>query len=143
MKLFPRRVLNFQEIEKLRYELSCFLPRISGLPQTIVLFSFYEKLLLTNDENLISAFAPEFIEEYLLELDNYSPFYSEPRRTKKILEQISALKLISVLENKQSRIEELISSINEKLNTLFAALEGNSIQAGKRKNSYSLSSVKL
>jgi hypothetical protein len=133
MKLFPRRVLNFLYIEKLRYELSCFLPRISGLPKIIVLFSFYEKLFLTKDENIINAFAPEFIEEYLSALNHYSPFYSEPRRTEKRLKQLSELKLIPVLENNHNRIDELITSINEKLNNLLILLEGNSVQVEKRK----------
>ncbi|MCL6097423.1 MAG: hypothetical protein M1391_02470, partial [Bacteroidetes bacterium] len=61
--------MNFQEIEKLRSELSTFLPRINGLPKVLVLFSFYERLLASNDANLINAFALEFIEYYLSELD--------------------------------------------------------------------------
>lgn len=125
--------MNFQEIEKLRTELASFIPQINGLPKVLVLFSFYEKLLLTKDNNLINAFAPEFMEEYLTELDNYSPLYSEPKRTEQILKQLSELKRITLFENKYSKIEELISSINKKLNNLFAVLEGNASQLEKRK----------
>lgn len=38
--------MNFQEIEKLRSELSSFLPQINGPPKILVLFSFYEKYLI-------------------------------------------------------------------------------------------------
>jgi len=124
--------LNFLEIEKLRSELSSFLPQINGLPKVLVLFSFYEKLLHCNDANLIDAFAVEFIDEYLAKLDFYSPFYSEPTRTEQLLKQLSEMKLIPVLENKQSRLEDLISSINKKLNNFLAVLEGNIGQPEKR-----------
>lgn len=124
--------MNFQEIEKLRYELSSFLPQINELPKVLVLFSFYEKLTLTKDVNLIDAFAPEFIEEYLTELDSYSPFYSEPIRTEQLLKQLAELKHYSVFGNHLNRIEELIRSINGKLNSLFAVLDGNAGLSEKR-----------
>ncbi len=120
--------MNFLEIEKLRSEISSFLPRINGLSRILVLFSFYEKLLLTKDENLINAFAVEFIDEYLSELNIYSPFYSEPARTEQILNQLSELKLILGFDNKQSRLENLISLINKKLKIFLAVLEGNAGQ---------------
>ena len=124
--------MNFVEIEKLRSELASFLPRIIGLPKVLVLFSFYEKLLTSNDANLINAFAVEFIDEYLTELGSYSPYYSEPKRTEQLLKQLTELKLAPVLGNYSGRIEELILSITKKLDNLFALLDGNTAQTEKR-----------
>ncbi|MFA5804592.1 MAG: hypothetical protein WC879_08100 [Melioribacteraceae bacterium] len=116
--------MNFVEIEKRRYELASFLPQINGLPKALVLFSFYEKLLLTKDVNLIDAFSPEFIEEYLSELDSYSPFYSEPEKTQGIIDQLQFLKTTRMLVGYSQRINVIIRSLSNKLSNLYSILNG-------------------
>lgn len=116
--------MNFQEIEKLRTELASFLPRIKGLPKVLVLFSFYEKILLTKDANLINAFALEFIEYYLSELESYSPFYSEPEKTQDLIDQLQLLKTHLVLVGYSQRINDIIGSLSNKLNNFYSILNG-------------------
>lgn len=116
--------MNFQEIEKRRLELASFLPRINGLPKVLVLFSFYEKLLLTNDGNLINAFALEFIEDYLSELENYSPFYAAPEKTQDLIDQLQLLKTTLILVRYSQRINDITSSLSNKLDNFYSILNG-------------------
>jgi len=120
--------LNFLEIEKLRSDTSRLLSQFHGLPKVLLLYSYFEKLLATNNTNLINAFSQEFINEYLTELDSYSPFYSEPEKCIQLLDQLSALTLVPSLGKYCSRIKELNKSVKEKLDHLLAILDGKDVQ---------------
>lgn len=118
------KILDFNEIEKLRVELSSIIPQISGIPKILLLHSFYSKLLLTNDPPLIDSFSNEFIEEYLKELENYSPFYSAPDKTENIIKQLQILKSTFTLFRYSQRITDSINSISKKLSDYKLILNG-------------------
>ncbi len=114
--------MNFVEIEKLRVELSSILPRTSGVPKVLLLCSFYKKLLVANDNYLAEAFAAEFIKDFLNELNYFSPFYSEPEKTKDLLSVLEKLREIETLSEHKVEIEKAISLITNRLEILSSSL---------------------
>lgn len=116
--------MNFVEIEKLRVELSSILPRTSGVPKVLLLCSFYKKLLAANDNYLAEAFAVEFIKDFLNELNSFSPFYSEPEKTKDFLSILEKLREIETLFEHKVEIEKAISLITNRLEILSSSLNG-------------------
>lgn len=116
--------MNPFEIEKLRLESIPIIGSFQGTPKVLAIYSFYNALFETKDDNLINSFAIEFIDEYLQELKNYSPFYSHPNRTYEIIDQLN--KFISVLSlvPYYNAINERIDFLTIKLNHFIKLLEG-------------------
>jgi hypothetical protein len=99
------------------------LPTVSGKPKILLIYSFYYKLLATNNQSLIDSFAGEFIEEYLNELNFYSPHYSPLQQTNELINNLEELKSISSLLGYRSKIESVENELKNKLNDLQKILE--------------------
>lgn len=128
--------MNFLEIEKLRAELSTLIPRTSGMPKVLLLETFCSNLLSTNNSKLIEAFANEFIDDFLTALESYSPFYSEPQKTGKLVSLLNQLKEVSMISDYKARIDERIISVNNKLTVLLSILNGESQKQNEKGELY-------
>ncbi len=115
--------MQFFDIENLKLDYSSLLPRTSGIPKILLLNSYYNKLLSTNNHKLIEAYSSEFIEEYISELNYYSPYYRDPVKTRELIDQLENLRTVQILHKYHTQINDLIISISEKLNKYLSQLE--------------------
>jgi len=95
----------------------------SNREKLINLSNYFDLIFSSDNENIINAFLPEFIENYTRLLNQYEPYYINPAVTNKILEV--ATKIISlnteyinltIISNHIIRIEEQLKYLTNILN---------------------------
>lgn len=118
-------MIEFQEIERLKQELTQVLPNVFGRTKLSMISDFYSKLLKSDDTRLIEAYSLDFIYEYISELKLFTPYFLNPAYTDKLLDQLSKLKKVSILSQVESDFDDLIYTIKLKLNELNKILHGN------------------
>ncbi|MBX3006804.1 MAG: hypothetical protein KF816_02135 [Melioribacteraceae bacterium] len=118
-------ISNFQHVEKLKNDLLRELPYLFGRTKLFRIIEFYDSVFSTEDQQVIEAYTCDFIEEYIAEVFNYTPFYSAPAFSHKLLIQLNNLINVTTLDYYIDIIEKLIQSTNLKLQKLDSILEGN------------------
>jgi hypothetical protein len=117
--------MNAFELEQIRKETinKLNLSRSSGQ----VLFIFYNYIniiLLNKNELFISSYLKEFIEDYIISLKSFDPFYQELIFTDHILEQSAKLSGLSQLGNYTEEINTARKKIKQRRDYLISLLRG-------------------
>ncbi len=116
--------VNFKEVENQKKLISEVLTNIYGKTRLFEICSFYSSLLETNDDNLINAYAVDFIYELLFELKSFTPFYQSPDKTETLLSLLNDLKRINTLKPFLDELNANIHSIETRLLQLKNILDG-------------------
>jgi hypothetical protein len=122
------------EIEKAREELIVRINQpCSQRKKLFLICGFIKTILNYKDELIKQAYLLEFIDIYIKLLSNYNPFYLNPEKTEKIIEQVEELRNQSFLSEQVGELEEAVKRIKEKLERLKKILAGNEEKEGSDK----------
>lgn len=116
---------NSLELESLREEL---INQVFDHPSEhlrIQLFhNFFDKVLSTDNINIIESFLSEFIEDYLFSIKKYDSFGVDPFFTERIISQLKKLNNLSLVGNNLSIINAEAIRIEKQLEMLNSILCG-------------------
>lgn len=89
----------------------------------LFIFSFFDKVLSTSDKNLIDAFLPEFIPEYVFCLKNHSAVGMRPRIHELLIQQTEKIENQG-LTTSYKGLAEVIKRLKNDLENLQKILSG-------------------
>ncbi len=124
--------LSISEIESERTAIISYFEEVySKRERLIKLSDYFNKIVRSQNSNILNSFLPEFIEQYISLLSNYDPFYLAPSNSVKILD--AARKLIEIKADfiNFTLIDEQIKRIDQKFEKLLNYLNGD-IQNNQR-----------
>ena len=125
--------MNILQLEQERTTLKEKLTfQYSAQARLLFLFSFFDKVLATEDKNIIDAFLPEFISEYVFCLKNYSVLGMKPRIHESIIQQAEQIKN----SGHTSGFEEfsgILNRLKEELERLHNVLKGEQTETTESK----------
>ena len=120
--------MNVFGIENQRVELLYKLESVSSLRRRLLIYyRFFNRLLGTNNDNIINSFLVEFIDSYLTCLSAFEPFFISPQITHAILNQAET---IAKMENYNCYKHQLYSNIiriKAQLDKLIKVLKGDEL----------------
>lgn len=116
--------MNILQIEQERANLKEKLTaQYSAQARLLFLFSFFDKVLVTEDKNLINAFLPEFISEYVFCLKNFSVLGLKPRIHELVIEQAEKIEKNGFVVG-YNDFAETIQRLKDELEKLQRILNG-------------------
>ena len=122
--------MNAFELEQIRKETinKLNLSKSSG-QILVILYSYFNIILLNKNELFISSYLKEFIEDYITSLKSFDPFYQELIFTDHILDQSARISGLSQLKNYTEEINTACQKIRHRRDYLISLLQGKSENA--------------
>ncbi len=116
--------MNILQLEQERTNLKEKLTaQYSVQARLLFLYSFFEKVLATKDKNIIDAFLPEFISEYVFCLKNYSILGLKPRIHELLIQQAEKIEKDGFASGYKGYIKT-IQRLKDELEKLEKILKG-------------------
>jgi hypothetical protein len=103
----------------------------------LFLYSFFEKVLATEDKNIIDAFLPEFISEYVFCLKNYFILGLKPRIHELLIQQAEKIEKDGFASGYKGYIET-IQRLKDELEKLEKILKGGCTETNESKGYFPL-----
>lgn len=116
--------MNPFSIEQKRIELLNVIPLIHGRTKLWTLCEFYHYLLSNSNTSFVEAYSIEFIEDLIIELNNYNPFFSDPIKSQKLIFVLQSISKIKSLEAFNEKLILIIKNIKSNLEVLIEILHG-------------------
>ncbi|MFA7418578.1 MAG: hypothetical protein WCZ90_02745 [Melioribacteraceae bacterium] len=119
-------------VEQKRIELLNSLPHSFGRTKLWLLFDFYKTLIESNNQILFDAYAEEFLDDFITELNHFSTFYQTPKISESLIELTNKLASNCKLLDKKNELTRLTNDLTFSLKTLKSILDGNNVAVSSR-----------